>query len=205
MGMNWSPKLAYDQFCELRIETAPTRTDTPKWGLFPGSVVMTDKGPKMVERLVEGDLLETFEQGLQPVMGLLVRAPMRVRSEADLPFFVPEGVLGNDLPVVLPPHATVVMESDRLEETTGDPFVTVPVSTLNGMAGIHRSTLRLGSISLTLQLPEPSLINIGCGAYACLGADDPQDEITPVFEERARPHDTRSSKLAALFGLDTIQ
>jgi len=202
MGMNWSPKLAYDQFCELRIEPAPSRTGTPRWGLFPGSVVMTDKGPKMVERLAEGDLLETFEQGLQPVMGLLVRAPMRVRSEAELPFFVPEGVLGNELPVVLPPHAMVVMESDRLEEATGDPFVTVPITSLDGMAGIHRTTLRLGSISLALQMAEPSLINVGCGAYACLCADEAQ--TAPIFEEKAKPLDARSAKLSALFGLDTM-
>jgi len=204
MGMQWSSKLAYDDFCEFRIEPGPMPTDTPPWGLFPGSVVMTDTGPKMVERLAEGDLLETFEQGLQPVSGLLIRAPMRARSEADLPFFVPEGVLGNEFPIVLPPHATVVMESDRLEETTGDPFVTVPLVTLNGLAGIHRTTLRLGSISIAIQLSEPSLINVGCGAYACICTGQSLDAKNPVIEMPALPVETRSSRLADLFGLTAL-
>jgi hypothetical protein len=203
MGMQWSPKLAYDEFCELRIEHEPTWSDKPLWGLFPGSVVMTDKGPKMVERLAEGDLLETFEQGLRPVQGLLIRAPMRVRSDADLPFFVPEGVLGNEFPVVLPPHAKVVMESDKLEETTGDPFVTVPVASLNNLAGIHRTTLRLGSVSIAIELEEPSLINVGCGAYAaiCTGMGTHDGAI---IEAEARPANGQATNLASLFGLDRL-
>lgn len=172
MGMHSSFKLEYDEFNQFRVDPAPNGQNPALWGFFPGSILMTDKGPKMVERLAEGDLLETFELGYQPVGGLLIRAPMRAKSETDLPLFVPEGVLGNELPIVLPPHATVVMESDRLEETTGDPFVTVPVASLDGLGGIHRTTLRLGSITLALQLPEPSLINVGCGAYVCVCMED---------------------------------
>lgn len=204
MGMQWSSKLAYDEFCELRSEPGPSRSGTLVWGLFPGSVVMTEHGPKLVERLAEGDQLETFEQGLQPVSGLLIRAPMRVRSEADLPFFVPEGVLGNELPVVLPPHATVVMESDRLEETTGDPFVTVPVATLNGLAGIHRTTLRLGSMSIDIQLSEPSLINVGCGAYVSISTGQ-AEPVGPIIDGSSHRVDTQASELARLFGLDRMQ
>lgn len=173
MGMHWSSQLAYDETCAHRRVEPVVRPDLAGFGFLPGTIVMTATGPKLVERLCEGDLVDTFETGFQPVQGLIVRAQRMARSEVHLPFFVPEGVLGNELSLILPPNVAVVMESDRLEETTGDPFVTVPIVNLDGLAGIHRTLLRNGSPTLTLCLPEPALVNLGCGAYVSVAEAGP--------------------------------
>lgn len=110
-------------------------------GLAVDTMVSTSKGWRPVQTLREGDLVMTFDDGMQPITrvtrGFLWNAPTYC-PEALWPLYVPADALGNKSPLLLMAEQTVMVESDRAEDLYGDPFVLVPAPALAGVLGIER-------------------------------------------------------------------
>lgn len=110
-------------------------------GLIAGTLVATDTGWKRVEDLRAGDLVVTFDNGMQAVRSTS-RARLSSRRtglpRSARPVRVPEMALGNRRAMVLLPGQAVLIESDRAEELYGDPFTLVTAEALDGHNGIAR-------------------------------------------------------------------
>jgi hypothetical protein len=104
-----------------------------------GTRVATSFGWRPVEALTEGDMVLTFDHGMQPLTGVR-RGTMSCRFAApqDWPLLVPAGALGNQEEALLTPEQAVMIESDLAEELAGDPFVLVPAAAFDGACGIER-------------------------------------------------------------------
>ncbi|MGP9789427.1 Hint domain-containing protein [Roseinatronobacter sp. NSM] len=109
-------------------------------GLLPGTLIGTQSGWRGVETILPGDLVLTFDNGMQRV-----EANHRVTiAQASLPahkgftMAVPAGVLGNRKQISLLPCQEVIVESDMAEIDFGEPFVLIQALMLEGYSGIHR-------------------------------------------------------------------
>ena len=110
-------------------------------GLLVGTRVATSQGWRDVGALQEGDLVLTFDSGLQPVTGL-VRTPIWSGETACpktfWPLLIPAGALENAKSLRVLPRQGVVLESDLAEEVLGDPLALIPAQALDGVRGIER-------------------------------------------------------------------
>ena len=112
-------------------------------GLLPGSLIATDAGWKPVETIQPGEMVLTFDNGLQRV----VQTHQIVVPRASIPahkafkMVVPMGALGNRREMHLLPCQEVIVESDLAETAYGDPFVMIQALMLEGFFGIHRAPI----------------------------------------------------------------
>lgn len=110
-------------------------------GIVASTRVATAMGWREVGALQAGDMVLTFDGGLQKVAGITRRRlwdGMSPCPQAFWPLMVPAGVLENAKPVMLLPRQGVMLESDLAEELYGDPFALIPAAALEGTAGIER-------------------------------------------------------------------
>jgi hypothetical protein len=107
-------------------------------GIVAGTKVATAMGWRAVDALTEGDLVLTFDHGLQPLKSATrTRQTCQWAAPQDWPLLVPAGALGNTEDGVVLPGQAVMIESDLAEGMTGDPFVLVPAGVLDGVCGIE--------------------------------------------------------------------
>jgi len=110
-------------------------------GLTAGTMIATAMGWRPVEAIAAGDLVLTFDRGLQPVKNVRRSiawiAPAEV-PQAMWPLFVPAGAVGNAQAMVLLPDQPVMLESDAAEMVWGDPFTLIDAADLDGFRGIQR-------------------------------------------------------------------
>ncbi len=122
-------------------------------GLVAGTHVATALGWRTVEAIATGDLVLTFDRGLQPVRGV-VRGVNWDRAaplpDSLCPLHVPAGALGNQEVMTLMPEQSVLLESDTADAVFGDPFVLVAGAGLVGFRGIER--LRPDGVHEVIQL-----------------------------------------------------
>lgn len=107
-----------------------------------GTIIETDLGPRPVESLLAGDLIQTHDNGLQPVLWVgrkrldtldLMRAPHLH------PIRVPQGALGHGLPwkdLVLSPQHRLLLSDWRMELLFGDGEALAAVKHFEGCDGI---------------------------------------------------------------------
>lgn len=108
-------------------------------GLIGGTQVLVRDGWRLVEDLLPGEEVLTFDNGYQPLQAI-----RRVRhweagpktARALWPLAIPPDVLGNKIPMVLAPGQPVLIESDVAENYYGDPFAMVRAASLHGRQGI---------------------------------------------------------------------
>lgn len=136
-------------------------------GLVAGTVVATAMGWRPVEAIVEGDMVLTFDRGLQPVRrvyrGALWTSPEPC-PRALWPLKVPEGAVGNQQELVLVPEQSVLVESDTADLLFDDPFALVSASDLEGFRGIERM-VPFGAVDVVqLQFDEDEVIFAASGA-----------------------------------------
>lgn len=130
-----------DPFCET-TRFFPYDSTLRENGLIAGSLVANQNGWVPVENIVPGDMVLTFDNGMQRVAENL-RLTLR---RADIPshkaftMFVPNGTLGNRGDMNILPMQEVIVESDLAEMLFGDPFVLMPSFLLDGYKGIHTQT-----------------------------------------------------------------
>ena len=108
-------------------------------GLLAGSLLANQNGWVPVEDIVPGDLVLTFDHGMQRVAEnntvTLHRAD--IPSHKAFTMFVPNGALGNRGDMNILPMQEIIVESDLAEMLFGDPFVLMPSFLLDGYKGIH--------------------------------------------------------------------
>jgi hypothetical protein len=109
-------------------------------GLLAGTMIATDDGWRSVDSVVKGDLVLTFDNGMQPVTGLHRLEIKRIAVPAHKSFLmlVPAGALGNRKDMLVMPSQEVIVESDRAEADFGEPFVLVQTLMLDGYRGIRK-------------------------------------------------------------------
>lgn len=107
-------------------------------GLMAGTRVGTAMGWRSVEALQTGDLVLTFDNGLQPLMEVR-RQMFWVAPETGLEtILIPAGAMGNNVDVELLPDQGVLIESEAACDAQGDPFAVVRATALRGFRGIRK-------------------------------------------------------------------
>jgi len=138
-------------------------------GFVAGTKVATMIGWRAVEAIAPGDLVLTFDGGLQPVREVRRHVIWGGGREhhRHWPLFVPSGALGNQSEMWLLPEQTVLVESDVAEDLTGDPFALIPARALEGFRGITASApaARLEIVQLVFGTDEVAFANIGALFY----------------------------------------
>ncbi|WP_299375759.1 Hint domain-containing protein [uncultured Tateyamaria sp.] len=136
-------------------------------GHLAGTRVATAMGWRAVEALAAGDLVLTFDNGLQP----LVEIRREVFWVADMmapsaygAVVVPVGALGNSAELELLPDQGVLVESDAACDAHGDPFAVVPAKALTGFRGITRTAPRTQIEVITLIFDAAQVIYAEGGA-----------------------------------------
>lgn len=167
---------------EPRPGTAPALRE---FGLPPGTTVANKTGWEAIERLMPGDHILTFDNGMQSIVENRVITIRR----AEIPdckaytIHIPSGVLGNNLDVGLLPMQEVVLESDRAEAQFGDPFVLIPALSLDGYKGISKKAL-VSDLKLHVLTFESEQIIQTNGAMLALA---PSQAWFSPFAETAAP------------------
>lgn len=116
--------------------------NTQTHGLMAGTRVASNLGWRAVEALAVGDLVLTFDNGMQEIteirrMTFWTDAPDT--PPAQWPVIVPAGALDNRAEMTLLADQGVLVESDTADDMYGDPFAVLPAHTLVGVRGIHRA------------------------------------------------------------------
>lgn len=83
-----------------------------------GTLIQTDSGPMAVENITDGTLIETMDNGMQPVRRVLSK---RVQGIGPLaPVVFKAGVLGNDRDLWVSPHHRMLLSGWQAELLTGE-------------------------------------------------------------------------------------
>ncbi|MEM8656027.1 MAG: Hint domain-containing protein [Pseudomonadota bacterium] len=136
-------------------------------GLLAGTRVATSMGWRAVEALAAGDMVLTFDAGVQPLVE--VRREMFWTADAPVPVayesvFVPAGTLGNSDDLELLPDQGVLVESDAACDAYGDPFAVVSAKSLEGYRGIRRVAPRTQIEVVTLVFADEQVVYAEGGA-----------------------------------------
>lgn len=110
-------------------------------GLLAGTRVGTSMGWRAVEALAPGDMVLTFDNGLQPLVE--VRRETYWHNDVAMGdvnvVMVPAGAMGNSVDVTLLPDQGVLIESEAACDAQGDPFAVLRAKALDGFRGIIRA------------------------------------------------------------------
>lgn len=143
-------------------------------GVMAGTRVATALGWRSIDGITEGDLVLTFDAGLQRVTKVTRETvwdgfgacPQRL-----WPLFVPAGALGNRDELYLLPHQYVMIESDAAEDLFGDPFSLIMANALDGVNGIEALPPRHGMEAIVLHFEAEQVIFADSGVlYYCPSA-----------------------------------
>lgn len=160
-------------------------------GLVAGTRVATAMGWRPVEAIARGDLVLTFDRGLQPVREV-TRGYLWDSEDfcpAGLwPLHVPEGALGNQQEMMVLPEQSLMLESDTGDRLFGDPFSLVLAAHLEGVRGIERVPPEAAGVEvIQLRFDGDEIVFVNAGALVhCpglglidLGAADEGYDVLP--------------------------
>ncbi|MCF6444003.1 Hint domain-containing protein [Nereida sp. MMG025] len=145
-------------------------------GLVGGTKVATPTGWRVVEGVVAGDKVLTFDGGMQTVIEVRRRvlwSGARPCPDHMWPMLVPAGALGNREDMWMAPEQHVLLESDTAEQVFGDPFALIPAAALEGFRGIQRSFPheKIDVIELVFAQDEVVFANSGALFFCPRGTD----------------------------------
>lgn len=136
----WMEKKTYDA---VGADAGATLSDiliTGDAGFLSGMHVATAFGWRAVEDLRAGDLVLSFDHGLQPIMDIQreTRLPAESGFRGDQSLIlVPKGALENGADIWLMPEQGVLVESDTVLDIMDEPFAVLPAQALKGFRGIR--------------------------------------------------------------------
>lgn len=139
-------------------------------GLLAGRRVATPTGWRAVETLEPGDMVLTFDNGMQRLAGCIAnRVGVNPRTGCtNWGLSIPKGVLGNRRAMTVLPTQTVLMDCAYGDAHYGDPFVLVPAGLLDGYKGICRVPLSSAIQSYMLAFDNEEIVHTdGSALLAC--------------------------------------
>ncbi|WP_172296624.1 Hint domain-containing protein [Pseudoruegeria sp. HB172150] len=167
-------------------------TSGPASGLAAGTMVATAMGWRPVEAIARGDLVLTFDRGMQPVKNL-TKSLAWVEPDgcpaSQWPLLVPANAIGNAQSMLLLPDQLVMLESDSAEILYGDPFTLISASDLAGFRDIQRICPEgpVESVMLHFEHDEVVFAQNGalvfCAGNTVIRLDDLFKEKDPVTEQ----------------------
>ena len=136
-----------------------------------GTRLVTALGIRPAEAVVPGDLVMTFDHGLQPVLSIRHRRLPLAPGALPMPRWpleLPAHGFGNARVQHLMPEQGLVIESDLAEAVSGDPFVLIPAAALEGHRGVRKvpPTAEMEVIHLFFVRTEV-VVSEGNGLYIC--------------------------------------
>jgi hypothetical protein len=133
-------------------------------GLLPGTLVATSTGWRKIETIQPGEMVLTFDNGMQPVTHIhsLSIPHNALPPHKAFTMVVPQDVLGNRRQIELLPLQEIIIESDFAEEKYGDPFALIQALMLDGFDGIRRVPLR-GDLRIYMPTFEQEQLIHTCG------------------------------------------
>ncbi len=154
-------------------------------GLVAGTQVATQFGWRDVAAVAVGDLVLTFDGGMQTVAAvhrqILVTGGELAPADT-WPLFVPAEALGNRDDMILMPTQSVMIEADAAEEVFGDPFAMIPALALEGFRGIVRVPPADQIELITLAFAQDEIIFANTGALMfCPKSNDIFDAGLSVY------------------------
>lgn len=153
-------------------------------GILAGTKVATGLGWRPVQAIAEGDMVLTFDHGLQRVVRVqthLLSFDNRAKAGA-FPLYVPEDALGNLAACIVMPGQAVLVESDLAEDMLGDAFAAVPAGALSGIEGI-KPVLPEGPMTVvTLHFArDEAVFGAGGVLFVCAGRGNLLLDDTPLY------------------------
>ena len=163
-------------------------TGTQQSGLIATTKVATSRGWSNVGDLKPGDLVLTFDAGLQTVTQISREVPWETAEEcpeALWPLEVPTGAFGNSRPFHLMGSQNIMVESDAAEDMYGDPFSLIPANALLGLRGIERVPPKNAMEIVHISFSEEQVVFGEHGAlYLCASS---RDMVEMAMETRGDP------------------
>lgn len=160
-------------------------------GMMSGTRVATGLGWRAVEALGEGDMVLTFDAGLQRITKITrqtIWAEGCACPQRFWPLNVPAGALGNRDALTILPDQYVMIESDAGEDLFGDPFSLIAAKTLEGVNGIEAVPPLHGLEAIVLHFETDQVVFAETGVlYYCPSA-------CGLLEHAVSPHSTAPYK-----------
>lgn len=179
-------------------------------GLTFGTRVATATGWRPAESVAVGDLVLTFDRGMQSVRQItrsIAWAGEDMPARALWPISVPAGALGNAEPLMLMPDQLVMLESDTAEILYGDPFTLVNAADLDGLRGIARVPPQGATETVMLHFDQGEVVFVGDGALVFCGQGG-VIALNDLLSGRARMQGTEYRSLdadAAMFLVESLE
>jgi hypothetical protein len=151
-----------------RVEFLPHKPALRETGLMAGAMVANENGWAAVETIRPGDMVLTFDHGMQCVLetrSLQAQRPLRQGTKA-FSMFVPKGAIGNRSDLQVMPMQEVIFESDTAETLYGDPFVLIPALMLDGYNGICKRPIEEGVCTTVLVFATEQIVHTNGGMLA---------------------------------------
>jgi len=130
-------------------------------GLVSCTRIATQMGWRPVDAIAVGDLVLTFDNGLQhvtTVQRFSVSSDFDKKSTFMRAVHVPAGAVGNSVDLTVMADQGVMIESDAAMDEHGDPFAVLPAASLIGLRGIRQAALKQSVDVLTLSFAEDQVI-----------------------------------------------
>lgn len=114
---------------------------TGQAGFVGGTHVASNLGWRGVDALCAGDMVLTFDHGMQPIVDVRREfvSPGAELPRGQRPVLIPQGALNNRTDIWMMPEQGLMVESDAAIDALGDPFAVVPAQALIGFKGVRRA------------------------------------------------------------------
>ncbi|WP_368186692.1 Hint domain-containing protein [Aestuariibius sp. HNIBRBA575] len=196
-----APERTYEGF--ERMETSFADVNV---GLATGTKVATKMGWRPVETIAAGDMVLTFDGGMQPVVEVrrfTVWSTHHDKDPSRWPLNVPAGALGNQDRMTILPDQPVMIESDAAENIYGDAFALMAASALEGFRGIERIAPPCRTDVVCIYFSEDQIVFSNGGAlFLCQAAVDILVGIDPQTNGYVALSDAQADILVSLMELD---
>lgn len=172
-------------------------------GIIAGTRLATGDGWRPIEQIEIGDMVLTFDNGLQPVEDIASTCCETGCLHQDAwPLIAPVGALGNRENMKMLPGQAVMIESDIAEEMFGDPFAVLPARALNGLFGIERCKPEPELKTFEVTFAEDEVVFANFGALVHCAAKQNLIDMCMQGVGKVLPL-TQARKLAELLELET--
>lgn len=114
----------------------PQQLFVPEMKCFTaGTQIAVPGGSRLIEELEPGQIVQTFDNGPQPLLWVGRRAVSGLQELAPVRFDT--GVIGNDRPLLLSQQHRLLVEGEDVVAAYGRPEVLVPAAAFVGLPGVQ--------------------------------------------------------------------